>query len=116
MPDPKRGEIWWVDFNPTQGSEIRKKRPAVVISSDSQGALPLRLVAPITEWKKQFSKNIWHVKIDPNNNNGLTKLSAVDVMQVRSADIIRFKSKWGKASSQIVEEIVTALAIVIEYQ
>lgn len=31
---PKRGEIWWVQFDPSIGSEIQKTRPAVVISSD----------------------------------------------------------------------------------
>jgi mRNA interferase MazF len=31
---PKRGEIWLVDFEPTIGSEIKKIRPALVISSE----------------------------------------------------------------------------------
>src|SRR5207302_10793458 len=30
----RRGEIWWVDFDPTQGAEIRKRRPAVVLTAD----------------------------------------------------------------------------------
>ena len=32
--NPLRGEIWWVDLNPTRGSEINKKRPCVVLSVD----------------------------------------------------------------------------------
>jgi mRNA interferase MazF len=32
---PKRGEVWWVDFDPSRGSEIRKSRPAVVITADA---------------------------------------------------------------------------------
>jgi mRNA interferase MazF len=32
---PLRGEIWWVDLNPTRGSEINKKRPCVVLSVDA---------------------------------------------------------------------------------
>lgn len=31
----RRGEIWWVTFDPTQGSEIRKTRPAVVVTADA---------------------------------------------------------------------------------
>ena len=31
----KRGEVWWVDFEPAQGSEIRKKRPAVILSDNA---------------------------------------------------------------------------------
>jgi mRNA interferase MazF len=30
----RRGDIWWVDFEPTQGAEIRKRRPAVVVTMD----------------------------------------------------------------------------------
>jgi mRNA interferase MazF len=31
----RRGEIWWINFDPTQGSEIRKARPAVVVTADA---------------------------------------------------------------------------------
>ena len=31
---PKRGDVFWVDFDPTRGAEIRKSRPAVVVSAD----------------------------------------------------------------------------------
>ena len=32
---PRRGEVWWVDLDPTRGSEIRKTRPAVVLTADA---------------------------------------------------------------------------------
>ena len=31
----KRGEVWWVEFDPAIGSEIRKTRPAVIVSNDA---------------------------------------------------------------------------------
>ena len=31
---PRRGEVWWVNLDPTQGSEIRKTRPCLVLTSD----------------------------------------------------------------------------------
>jgi len=31
----KRGEVWWVDFEPALGSEVRKTQPAVVVSNDA---------------------------------------------------------------------------------
>lgn len=40
----------------------KKIRPAVVISSDAAGKLPIELVAPITDWKPYFAKNFWHVQ------------------------------------------------------
>jgi len=113
---PLRGEIWWVDFNPTVGAEIQKKRPALVVSSDSVGVLPIRLVAPITEWKVKFVNNLWHVKIGPDQNNNLNKDGAVDVLQVRGVDIKRFGGNIGRISAQLMEEVVISLAAVIEYQ
>jgi mRNA interferase MazF len=51
---PKRGEIWLVNLDPTVGAEIHRTRPAIVISSDYIGKLPLELVMPITNWKNSF--------------------------------------------------------------
>ena len=112
---PRRGEVWKVTFDPTVGAEIRKTRPAVVISSDAVGRLPLKLVVPITDWKLAFAPNIWHVRIDPVATNGLTKPSAVDVLQARGMDTQRFTHRLGMVSPEQLEEIVLAIAAVIEY-
>lgn len=45
----KRGEVYWVDLDPTVGSEIRKTRPALVVSPDDMNAaLPRVIIAPMT--------------------------------------------------------------------
>ncbi len=45
----KRGEVWWVEFDPSVGSEIRKTRPAVIVSNDSANRNLARvIVIPIT--------------------------------------------------------------------
>ncbi|MFN7565567.1 MAG: type II toxin-antitoxin system PemK/MazF family toxin [Microcystis sp.] len=112
---PKRGEIWLVNFDPTVGAEIKKLRPAVVISSDSVGKLPIKLIAPITDWKTYFSVNFWHVKIEPNSINGLNKASAIDTLQLRGVDLQRFIRKLGSISEITMLEIVAAIATVIEF-
>jgi len=111
----KRGEIWTVNLDPSLGAEIRKTRPVVVISSDAIGALPIRLVAPLTEWKEYFTRNVWHVKLVPNRMNGLDKTSAVDTLQLRGVDLQRFHRRIGKISSPVMKSIVAAIAAVIEY-
>ena len=111
----RRREIWLVNLDPTLGAEIRKTRPIVVVNSDSIGALPIRLVAPITEWKDYFSRNIWHVKLEPNAMNGLTKPSVVDTLQLRGIDTLRFVRKLGEVSPEMMRAIVVAIAGVIQY-
>ena len=112
---PVRGEVWLVNFNPTVGSEIRKTRPAVVVSSDGVGRLPVKLVAPITEWKDAFADSAWLVRIDPNQANGLSKPSAVDVLQLRGIDLRRFGIRLGQLSPSLMDEIAAAVAIVVEF-
>ncbi len=111
---PRRGEIWWVNLDPTVGAEIRKRRPAIVVSSDAVGRLPLKLIAPITEWKDAFAGNLWHVRIDPDPVNGLDKASAVDTLQLRGVDIRRFVSRIGSVSIPLMDEIAAAIAAVVE--
>lgn len=49
-PQPVRGEVWSIRFDPTEGAEMGKTRPAVVVNPPSVGRLPLRIVVPVTEW------------------------------------------------------------------
>jgi mRNA interferase MazF len=113
---PKRGEIWLVNFDPTIGAEIKKVRPAVVISSDAVGKLPIKLIAPVTDWKTYFLQNFWHVKIEPDTTNSLTKISAIDVLQLRGVDLQRFIRKLGDVSEMKMSEINAAILAVIEWE
>ncbi|MFM6025000.1 MAG: type II toxin-antitoxin system PemK/MazF family toxin, partial [Dolichospermum sp.] len=94
----------------------KKVRPAVVISSDSVGRLPIKLIAPITDWKTYFSSNFWHVKIEPNSINRLNKDSAIDTLQLRGVDLQRFIRKLGSVSEITMLEIVASIATVIEFE
>ena len=98
------------------GAEIQKTRPAIVISSDAVGKLPIKLIAPLTSWKEKFSRHIWIVKIAASSTNGLSNDSGVDALQLRGVDTQRFVEKLGNISAGELEEITAAVASVIEYQ
>jgi mRNA interferase MazF len=113
---PKRGEIWLVNLDPTVGAEIRKTRPVIVISSDYIGKLPLKLVVPLTDWKDSFTSDLWHIRLDPSDDNGLSKPSAADALQSRSIDTRRFIRKVGNLAASDLLEITRSIAAIIEYQ
>ena len=66
--------------------------------------------------ENSFAGNVWHVKLEPNTINGLTKPSVVDTLQLRGIDTLRFVRKMGEVSPFIMRLIVTAIAAVIEYE
>lgn len=52
---PRRGEVWWVAFDPAVAGEIKKTRPAIVVSNDSANRFLNRIqVVPVTTNVKQL--------------------------------------------------------------
>lgn len=111
-----RGEVWLVNLDPTIGQEIKKTRPAVVVSSNSIGKLPLKIIVPITDWKPPYAGYPWMICLDPDKQNGLAKKSGADTFQVRSVDQSRLAKKLGKLPEPVMEEIAAGIAICIEYK
>ena len=114
MMKMKRGEIWLVNLDPTIGSEIRKTRPAVIVSSDLIGILPLKVIVPLTEWEERYANAPWMVRIDSDDQNSLTKTSAADGLQVRSISQQRLVKKVGVLRSIQVAQIVQAVMNVLQ--
>jgi mRNA interferase MazF len=109
----KQTEIWLIDLDPTVGSEIKKKRPAIIVNDDSLGKLPLKIIIPVTDWKVQYQIAPWMVKIEPNNQNGLSKTSAADCFQVRSLSEERLIKKLGNVDDNTMVDIKLSLSKVL---
>ena len=114
--NPRRGEVWDVDFRGYIGTEIKKTRPAVVVNINSIKHLKIRLIAPITSWNKEYLGKIWIVNIKPSDFNGLSRESAVDTMQIKGADVQRFVKRRGQFTAGQMDDITAAIAAIIDYQ
>ena len=110
---PRRGEVWDIRFDPSVGAEITKIRPAVVISEDSIGRLPLRIVVPVTDWKSQFGQLPWFVHLPATQTNGLTKESGADGFQVKSLSENRFVNFRGVLTDSQVDDVASAIALCV---
>jgi mRNA interferase MazF len=110
----KRKEIWLINLDPTMGAEIKKTRPAVIISSNDLGTLPLRIIAPITEWKPHYAQVPWMVKILPNQNSGISKISAIDLFQIRSVSTTRFIRQLGIIDEKTMKFALDAVVEILE--
>jgi len=112
--NPKRGEIWQVDFDPQVGSEIKKSRPAIVLDH-GHSALPVRVVVPITTWKANRDEpNPFKVYLQPTKANGLTKECAADAYQIKTVSIERFEHILGNTSESKADEVAEAVGLVID--
>ncbi|MEZ4756694.1 MAG: type II toxin-antitoxin system PemK/MazF family toxin [Flavobacteriales bacterium] len=109
----KQGEIWSVDLDPTQGAEIRKTRPVIIVNDDALGRLPLKVVVPLTEWKDRYAQAPWMVRVDADQRTRLSKPSAADCFQVRSISEMRFVARIGTIDGDTMGDVRTALAAVL---
>lgn len=114
MISMKCKEIWETNFNPTIGREINKTRPAIIVSDDSIGVLPLRVIVPITNWQERYDSADWHVKIEKDDINNLDKKSTADCFQLRSVSIERLEKKIGEVDEETFKKIKNALKNVFD--
>lgn len=114
MKNPKRGEIWWVRFEPgVEGSEMNKTRPAVVVNSVTDSPLKLRIVVPITGWDDSYTHKAWHAQLLPDLKNKLDKPSSADTLSLRSVALSRFDNQIGNLDVKDLAVVEAALKFVL---
>jgi len=112
----RRGEVWLINLDPTIGAEIHKTRPAVIVSSDAVGILPLKVIVPLIDWKDRYAVAPWMVRVEPKRENGLEKPSTADTFQVRSVAEERFVRRIGLLDAERIAVIGKALKLVLEIE
>ncbi|GHV11300.1 mRNA interferase [Spirochaetia bacterium] len=87
-----RGSVWWVEFDPAVGSEIRKTRPAIIVSNDTSNKHLARVVVvPLTSNTSRVYPGEAVVTINSAKNKAMSD-------QIMSADKSRVKNKIGTLS------------------
>jgi len=103
----KQAQVWWVNLDPTIGSEIRKTRPAVIVSPDELNAhLSTVVVVPLT------SGRAYPFRI-PTKVQRKAGVAAVD--QVRTIDKRRLVKKISELKPATMKPILDALIEMFSY-
>ena len=104
---PRRGDVYWVALDPTVGTEIKKTRPAVVVSNDACNAHGHRVVVlPITSNVESLypGEALLRIKGQPGRALG---------DQIRSLDKVRLQSRIGALTAEEMAAVDEALLVTL---
>jgi mRNA interferase MazF len=109
----KRGEIWWVNLDPTVGSETAKKRPCVILQNDIGNVRSnTTMVAPLLKGSKAYP---FVVIVEANVANGLDETRGIHLEQMRVVDARRIDNKLGTLDDKYWREIEQAVCLVLGF-
>jgi mRNA interferase MazF len=100
-----RGEVWWVEFDPATGSEIRKTRPAVIVSNNAANRHLARVVVvPLTSNTGRQYPGEAIVTVDGKSSKAMAD-------QIMAADKVRLQSRLSTLSSADLLAIEDAIKV-----
>ncbi len=104
----RRGDIWLVNLEPTQGHEIKKTRPAVIIQNDQGNQYsPLTIIAPVTS---QNMERIYPFEVRLFKPE-VVKDSKVLLNHIRTVDKARLLKRLGSVDKDAMPRIDEAIKI-----
>lgn len=105
---PRRGEVWWVAFDPSIGGEIRKTRPAIVVSNDIANRLLNRVqVVPITSSIGRLYPSEAYVTV-----NGERRKAMAD--QLTTVSKTRLRERLGRIGSAELMAVARAIGVQLQ--
>ena len=111
-PVPRRGEVWLVSLDPTVGHEVKKTRPAIVVTDDSYNEHNwVVLIMPLTSCN---TAEYDQVLIEPPEG-GLSNRSVTLPDQLRAIDRKRLIKKLGTLNDPTVQQINRSLRVVLGF-
>jgi mRNA interferase MazF len=109
MESIKQGDVFWVNFDPSVGAEVKKVRPAVVVSNDiSNEHSPIVSIAPITSNVTRVYS--FEVEI-PAETANLASRSKIMVNQTRAVDKVRLVQPIGSLPAELMTQVKAALKL-----
>lgn len=109
---PRRGDIVWLDFDPTKGHEQQGRRPALILSPEAFNRFGMALVCPITRGGAYARAKAWTVALAAA---GLGTDGVALCNQVRTVDWETRGVKFVEATpAELVAEVLARVATLIE--